>query len=442
MRFTCSRTDLGLSALLACMAVSPPLMAQRGSDRTPSLRRTPYIVGGGDAPVGAYPWMTAIVTDPFPPSSLRPDANQTCGAVLVAEQWVLSAAHCIVNLSLDSFNDLRALTDNPGLLKVTVGASDLATVVTASSLRRIFVHPNYVTPTFDNDAALLQLAEPVVGVPSLALLTKDEEATLGAAGAQVTVIGWGRSSPPGNPTVNPSKLQTVDLRVVSNQDCAASWNAMAQDPSSSAVPITANMLCAADGAKGPCFGDSGGPLLMREGGGAWRFGGIVSFGTDNCDGSKPSVFTRVTAVSQWVNSCIAAGGRCPHRFLQCWDTNLNDVCDPISEDLDADGLCSTADCQGVQPVAIASSVKVSAEPKGMNCREGGQRIDSGLDSNRNGSLEGDEISSSSYVCNGQDQGGCGVAPRPASLSLGVWWLLAMAWVRRRKAFVQRTFRLP
>ncbi|MGM0577375.1 MAG: DUF7151 family protein, partial [Myxococcota bacterium] len=47
-------------------------------------------------------------------------------------------------------------------------------------------------------------------------------------------------------------------------------------------------------------------------------------------------------------------------------------------------------------------VAVTAEPAGDNCTAGGQRIDSGLDDDDSGTLEDDEIDSTSFVCDGQD----------------------------------------
>lgn len=41
-----------------------------------------------------------------------------------------------------------------------------------------------------------------------------------------------------------------------------------------------------------------------------------------------------------------------------------------------------------------------SEAPGRNCESGGTRIDAGLDSNANGSLESNEVSATSYVCNG------------------------------------------
>ena len=42
---------------------------------------------------------------------------------------------------------------------------------------------------------------------------------------------------------------------------------------------------------------------------------------------------------------------------------------------------------------------VFEEPPGRNCLRGGTRVDAGTDTNRNGVLEEQEVSSTRYVCN-------------------------------------------
>ena len=54
---------------------------------TTQAGRLPFIVGGVDVdPPGKWPWMV----------SLQVFGNQhSCGASLISEDWVLSAAHCV-----------------------------------------------------------------------------------------------------------------------------------------------------------------------------------------------------------------------------------------------------------------------------------------------------------------------------------------------------------
>lgn len=57
-------------------------------------------------------------------------------------------------------------------------------------------------------------------------------------------------------------------------------------------------------------------------------------------------------------------------------------------------------CNGVN--GKNSLTTVIKEPKGVSCENGGIKINSGLDLNKNGVLEENEITSTAYVCNGTD----------------------------------------
>jgi len=56
----------------------------------PILGKNQRIVGGSDSEPGAWPWQAGIVTT----TGTRP----FCGGVLISEQWVLTAAHCVETL--------------------------------------------------------------------------------------------------------------------------------------------------------------------------------------------------------------------------------------------------------------------------------------------------------------------------------------------------------
>ncbi len=63
-------------------------------------------------------------------------------------------------------------------------------------------------------------------------------------------------------------------------------------------------------------------------------------------------------------------------------------------------------CEGEQgpigPSGVSSLLEVTNEPAGDNCENGGIKVEVGTDANSNGSLEIEEILTSSYVCNGVD----------------------------------------
>jgi len=49
-----------------------------------------------------------------------------------------------------------------------------------------------------------------------------------------------------------------------------------------------------------------------------------------------------------------------------------------------------------------SLIKTSAEPAGGNCSSGGFKIETGLDKNNNNLLDTNEVSNASYICNGSN----------------------------------------
>ncbi len=69
--------------------------------------------------------------------------------------------------------------------------------------------------------------------------------------------------------------------------------------------------------------------------------------------------------------------------------------------LDTDEILSTSYvCNGID--GNNSLTSVTTEPAGSNCESGGIRIDSGLDTDNDGTLDGTEITATAYVCNGVD----------------------------------------
>jgi hypothetical protein len=85
-------------------------------------------------------------------------------------------------------------------------------------------------------------------------------------------------------------------------------------------------------------------------------------------------------------------------------------------DADSDGVLDTEEvsstgylCDGAEGVqgdtgseGLTSLIAVTAEAAGDNCETGGQRIDHGLDADADGVLDAEEISGTSYLCDGAD----------------------------------------
>ncbi len=73
----------------------------------------------------------------------------------------------------------------------------------------------------------------------------------------------------------------------------------------------------------------------------------------------------------------------------------------------------------IGPDGLNSLIRTSNEPAGTNCQFGGLRIDSGLDSNADGILVDNEVSSTEYVCNTQGSTGLNSLIRTSNESAGI-----------------------
>jgi hypothetical protein len=103
------------------------------------------------------------------------------------------------------------------------------------------------------------------------------------------VIGWGTTKTDGYPSI----LRTVDVPIVSDEQCRASYGRLV---------IDAVMVCAGDpgGGRDACSGDSGGPLLARDGP-RWAQIGVVSWGYGCALPGLPGVYAETAALGDFLD---------------------------------------------------------------------------------------------------------------------------------------------
>ncbi|XP_062380154.1 coagulation factor IXa [Sardina pilchardus] len=233
------------------------------------------IVGGQEVTPGEIPWQVALV--------LRSTGEVFCGGSIVGEEWVVTAAHCLVDAPERSFF-------------VRVGEHDVNRAEGHEQdleVSKRYVHPLYVPArsTYNHDVALLRLAAPMAFSPyarPICLGPKAFTETLLRAGGEATVSGWGRMRFQGRTA---SRLQKVELPYVERLECKESTSER----------ITYFMFCSgyADVGKDACQGDSGGPHTMRYKD-TWFLTGIVSWGEECAKEGKYGVYTRISHYYSWM----------------------------------------------------------------------------------------------------------------------------------------------
>lgn len=277
--FTQTRIFILLISVMAAILISNSTHAQTvGTTITPDA---PGIVGGAVAEPGAWPWQVALVraTEENNRRAFR------CGGTLIQPDWVLTAAHCVDDMTPDE-------------LHVLVGQQRLSdTTGERIAVDEIVVHPLYPSLTADADIALVHLASKAEQ-PTLSLYNGDTTVESELAFLRATIIGWGSGG--GYYGGVSDQLRQVSVPLVARQECNA--------PSAHYGGVTENMLCTGyeKGGKGACYGDSGGPLMawdeaLQE----WLQIGVVSWGRAGCLGEESySVFSRVAVYSGWVEACL------------------------------------------------------------------------------------------------------------------------------------------
>ena len=250
------------------------------------------IVGGTPAPTGSYPWQVSLVVSWIS----DPSDGHFCGGSVISNRWILTAAHCVVDLE-------------PHHLKVIAGTTVLnGTRGQSRNVNRILLMKQKYNPqTYNNDIALLQLFKPLTldggdKVGTIGAVTIEQENYLFAGGKKLTVSGWGATEEGGDTVAT---LRYVEVPPVAREDCNS---ALSYDGA-----ITEKMICAGvmSGGEDSCQGDSGGPLTgLTEEGLAVQVG-IVSWGEGCARPRKPGVYARVSQFRNWISTCIENPNACP-----------------------------------------------------------------------------------------------------------------------------------
>ncbi|XP_034949876.1 serine protease nudel isoform X2 [Chelonus insularis] len=231
------------------------------------------IVGGRASQPQAWPFLVAIYRDGY----------FKCGGVIVNEQWISTAAHCVEGHQNHYYQVFA------GLLR-RFSFSPMAQIRQAKS---IIPHHEYKEYNMLNDLALIQLDEGLRFNRWIraACLPQPQWGNQPTAGDKCTAIGWGATHEHGP---DPDHLRDVEVPVL----------AQCKRPTDHYEGV----VCAGlpDGGKDACQGDSGGPLMckVQKTDTQWYVAGIVSHGIGCALPNEPGAYTRVSHYFHWINETI------------------------------------------------------------------------------------------------------------------------------------------
>ncbi|XP_074545141.1 vitamin K-dependent protein C-like [Halichoeres trimaculatus] len=252
------------------------LLIHRSSYSEPVDGIMPWAVGGEVGKKGESPWQVLL---------LNARGRFQCGAVLIDESWVLTAAHCLNNhlrflVRLGDYERFR----------------DEGTEVTLK-IQKTFKHPNYDSTTADNDIAMMRLETPAPFsnyiVPICVPEREMAERVLHLNGTLTVVTGWGKDDEESGRMS--SALNIIKVPLVDRDTCVHHMSHNISD----------NMLCAGILGKkiDACEGDSGGPMvtLYRD---TWFLVGLVSWGEGCGREDKLGIYTKVSNYNQWIQQVM------------------------------------------------------------------------------------------------------------------------------------------
>ncbi|KAM3936830.1 plasma kallikrein-like [Leptodactylus fuscus] len=230
------------------------------------------IVGGSNSSLGEWPWQVSMHLK-------LSSSRHVCGGSIISNQWIVTAAHCVVLWPVPTFWNIYA-----GF----VNQSQITAATPVLHIDQIIIHPGYTGTESGNDIALLKLKTPIAYNDQQQAICLPPRRDSFVLPSMCWITGWGYTEESGTTS---DVLQKAEVPPKSQAECQQSYSEI----------ITNKVLCAGykHGQIDSCKGDSGGPLTC-EVDKKWYLIGITSWGEGCARPDKPGVYTKVTEYTEWI----------------------------------------------------------------------------------------------------------------------------------------------
>ena len=280
-------------------------MLQPGAATAQDFCSGDRVMGGCAVSIRDFPWMVSIS------QAQAPDrfAGHICGGSVIADRWVLTAAHCVEMVDPTA----------PRGLAVYSGSASLSGGGALHDVETVYIHPGY-SGMGQDDIALVETARPM-GIAPVRRATEATAPELEAVGLTTVLTGWGLT-PPEHIARGRGPLTAAER----GSDAApADWDTSPAllgasvpvvDPALCGQPGSDRIVCAGfeTAVADACRGDSGGPLHGIDAEGYVQVGLVSGGNYCHQDGAHWGSYSRVAAYADWIDATLA-GETDPYAFV-------------------------------------------------------------------------------------------------------------------------------
>jgi secreted trypsin-like serine protease len=244
----------------------------------------------GETEYGEFPWIVAITR--------REAANDSfinvymCGASLITENIVMTAAHCVNGEDIDA-------------MRIRVGEWDIQTTFelfphSDHEVEKVVIHEKFNKGGLHNDIALLFLktnVEMSEVVNTICLPSQDQPFD----GKRCFATGWGKKGE--------SILKKIELPTVPRDKCQAN---LRKTRLGRRFILHESFMCAGgEEGRDTCRGDGGSPLVCPVDGVPDKYyqAGIVAWGVGCGQKDVPGVYANVAYFRNWIDQQISSNIR-------------------------------------------------------------------------------------------------------------------------------------